>query len=116
MILQGKRILVVEDEPIIAFALEDMLIEDGADVIAVGSLQDGLANARDERFDFAILDINLGDESGLDIARKLVEKGVPFIFTTGYGEDTLAADGYPDAPVASKPYNAESIAEALSKL
>ena len=49
MILQGKRILVVEDEPIIAFALEDMLIEDGADVTAVGSLQDGLANARDER-------------------------------------------------------------------
>ena len=86
MILQGKRILVVEDEPIIAFALEDMLMEDGADVIAVGSLQDGLANARDERFDFAILDINLHGEKSYPIAHELGRKGVKFVFASGYGD------------------------------
>ncbi|WP_306096307.1 response regulator [Qipengyuania flava] len=86
MILQGKRILVVEDEPIIAFALEDMLIDDGADVIAVGSLKDGLANARDERFDFAILDINLHGEKSYPIAHELGRKGVKFVFASGYGD------------------------------
>ena len=85
MILQGKRILVVEDEPIIAFALEDMLIEDGADVIAVGSLQDGLANARDERFDFAILDINLHGEKSYPIARTGAQ-GCEIRLRRGYGD------------------------------
>ena len=78
-------ILVVEDEPIIAFALEDMLIEDGAAVVAVGSLEEGLDQAEAGVFDFAILDINR-------MARKLPDrlrlgsKGVRFVFASGYGD------------------------------
>lgn len=111
------RALIIEDNVIVAMEAESILTQLGADdVKLVSNVKAALDALDNHQFDYAILDINLGDESGLDIARKLVEKGVPFIFTTGYGEDTLAADGYPDAPVASKPYNAESIAEALSKL
>ena len=77
MPLSGKRILVVEDEPIIAFALEDMLIEDGADVVAVGSLEEGLDQAEAGVFDFAILDINLHGEKSYPIAFRLGSKARP---------------------------------------
>ncbi|HBC16301.1 MAG TPA: hypothetical protein DHV50_06475 [Erythrobacter sp.] len=86
MPLSGKRILVVEDEPIIAFALEDMLLEDGADVVAVGSLEEGLDQAEAGVFDFAILDINLHGEKSYPIAFRLGSKGVRFVFASGYGD------------------------------
>ena len=108
----GKTVLILEDEPIIAFALEDMLIEDGADVIAVGSLQDGLANARDERFDFAILDINLHGEKSYPVAARLDELGVPFVFATGYG-DAEHPPRFAKCPTITKPYQFSQIREQL---
>ena len=64
----------------------DMLLEDGADVVAVGSLQEGLDQAEAGVFDFAILDINLHGEKSYPIAHELGRKGVKFVFASGYGD------------------------------
>ena len=71
---------------IVRGALEDMLIEDGADVVAVGSLEEGLDQAEAGVFDFAILDINLHGEKSYPIAFRLGSKGVRFVFASGYGD------------------------------
>ena len=98
----------LEDEAIIAFALEDMLIWRLGRTYAVGSLQDGLANARDERFDFAILDINLHGEKSYPVADWLIEAGVEFIFATGYG-DAEHPERFRQVPTVTKPYSVEQI-------
>ncbi|MFC2952794.1 HWE histidine kinase domain-containing protein [Marinicaulis aureus] len=111
------RALIVEDNVIVAMEAESILTELGAkEVILASTVKAALAAIDKHDFDYAILDINLGDESALDIAKKLAAKVVPFIYTTGYGEDKLTAEGLPDAPVASKPYSADSLAKVLSEL
>lgn len=108
MPLTGKRILVVEDEPIIAFSLEDMLLEDGADVVAVGSLEEGLDQVEAGRFDFAILDINLHGKKSYPIAFELVRKGVRFVFASGYGDAEHPAE-LADVTTLTKPYVLDDI-------
>ncbi len=111
------RALIVEDNVIVAMEAESILTELGAQQVILTSTVKAALTAIDKHdFDCAILDINLGDESALDIATTLAAKGVPFIYTTGYGEDKLSAEGLPAAPVATKPYSAESLAKALSEL
>ncbi|MEH6685228.1 MAG: response regulator [Qipengyuania sp.] len=108
MPLTGKRILVVEDEPIIAFSLEDMLLEDGADVVAVGSLEEGLDQVEAAAFDFAILDINLHGKKSYPIAFELVRKGVRFVFASGYGDAEHPAE-LADVTTLTKPYVLDDI-------
>lgn len=108
MPLSGKRILVVEDEPIIAFALEDMLLEDGADVVAVGSLEEGLDQVEVGTFDFAILDINLHGKKSYPIAFELGRKGVRFVFASGYGDAEHPAE-LADVTTLTKPYVLDDI-------
>lgn len=111
------RALIVEDNVIVAMEAESLLLSLGArEVKLASSIKAALAAIKKHDFDFAMIDVNLGDETGLEAAKALAAKGVPFIFTTGYGEDALMEKGYPDAPLVLKPYGAESLAKALSKL
>jgi CheY-like chemotaxis protein len=113
--LGGLRLLVVEDEALVAMMLEDMLDEFGCIVVDVaGTLSKGLDLAANEQllFDGAILDVNLGGEKVYPVADRLVARGVPFIFCTGYGLDGLSAD-FAHVPTLAKPYRREDLESLL---
>lgn len=111
----GTRILIVEDDPIIAMTAEDMLDEVGCTVAAVaGTVAEALARTNDTEFDLALLDYKLRDEESLPVARKLRDGGKPFIFSTGY--DGLPPEsGFADIPVISKPYRLEQLATVIAQ-
>src|SRR4051794_21073625 len=84
--LEGLRVLVVEDESIISFLIEDLATELGAAAVwHAATVAGALALLDRQRPDAAVLDVNLGGESGLPVAERLEAMGVPFVFATGYG-------------------------------
>jgi CheY-like chemotaxis protein len=108
------RILVVEDEPIVAMCLEDILSDLGCVTIGpAGRLADGLALAERERLDAAILDINLGGERSTAIAEALRVRAVPTAFASGYG---VPPEGFETLPLVEKPYRLGDIAGVLRLL
>ena len=85
--LAGKRILVVEDEAMVAAMVEDMLVDLGATVVGpAGSVAKGLDLARNAVLDGAVLDVNLRGERVDAVAALLRERRVPLVFASGYGE------------------------------
>lgn len=112
-LLAGTRVLIVEDEAIIAMTAEDMIEEMGAIVAGTAvSLGEALALVETTAFDIALLDINLGGETSFAIADRLVALGRPFVFASGYG-DTILPGPHVGAPMIAKPYGAEALAAAL---
>jgi len=93
MTLSGKRVLLVEDEPIIAMSVEDILAELGCVVVGPAlSAAAGEELACNEQFDAALLDINMGDGASFPIAEILRQRNIPFSFATGYGSLGVPAD------------------------
>ena len=113
--LEGKRVLIVEDEPILAMALEDILLDLGCEVVGPASrIRDALRLAADASIDAAILDINIHGEQSHPVADLLAGRGVPTMFATGYG--AAHADGYAHVPILAKPYRKHDLARLLSGL
>jgi CheY-like chemotaxis protein len=113
--LAGLRLLVVEDEAMVAMLIEDMLFELGCVVSGVaGTLSRGMALASDEgfRIDGAILDINLGGEKVYPVAEALAARRVPFIFSTGYGGVGVASE-FAHVPILAKPYDQRALEQKL---
>ncbi|MFO1013703.1 MAG: response regulator [Caulobacteraceae bacterium] len=112
---KGRRILVVEDEMMIAMLVEDMLADLGCDVVGPAhGLETALKMATDDdHLDAAVLDVNLGGQQVFAVADALRAKGVPAIFSTGYGEAGLR-DVDAGAPVLQKPFRAGDLAKALN--
>ena len=109
-------ILIVEDEFLIALDTEDTLRDLGHDVAGPAlTLDEGLAIARDERIDAALLDVNLTDGTSRPIAELLRAKAVPFAYVTGYGH-APTEDGFPAAPVVGKPAGRDDLATVLHSL
>jgi CheY-like chemotaxis protein len=103
--LRGRRALVVEDESLVAMLVEDILLDLGAKVEVAMRLCEALRQAREGVFDFAILDVNLGNGDRSDaVADVLAARRIPFVFATGYGERGLAAQ-YLAIPTLQKPYH-----------
>ena len=114
-LLAGLRVLVLEDEPIVAMMLEDMLLELGCTVIGPAStLSEGLALARSGGFDVAVLDINVNGQRSDPIARALDACGARYTFATGYGSAGLPDTGH--RHVIQKPYTLDQLGEALVRL
>jgi DNA-binding response OmpR family regulator len=108
----GKRILVVEDEALVACLVEEMLTELGAIVIGPAtSVTDGLRMAENELIDMAVLDVNVRDERIDPVARVLQAKNVPVVFATGYGTTMVSSTA--GGTVLEKPYTHERLAAAL---
>lgn len=102
--LQGLRVLVVEDEALVAMLVEDMLADLGCEVIGpAGSVRAALEILGRETPQAAILDVNLGGEPVYPVADALMKAGVPFVLATGYGEAGVA-EAYRGAPVLQKPF------------
>jgi CheY-like chemotaxis protein len=113
--LQGRRLLIVEDEYLIAADLAGTLVNGGAEVIGpVGSVADALALISADAPDGAILDINLGEERAYSIADELRERGVPFVFATGY-EAWVIPEAYRDIPRCEKPIDTRVLARLLTR-
>jgi CheY-like chemotaxis protein len=113
--LVGLRLLVVEDEALVAMALEDMLDALGCVVVDVaGTVSRGVALAADAALplDGAILDVNLGGEKVYPVAERLAARGVPFVFCTGYGRAGIAND-FAHVPTLSKPYSERQLHDLL---
>jgi CheY-like chemotaxis protein len=110
-----RRILLVEDEPMIAFALEDMVLELGYEVVGPAyRLFEALELAAHEHFDGAVLDVNLNEQQSFPVADLLHRRGIPFLFATGYAEGGVGWTG--EAPVIAKPYGRDQLGRALAAL
>lgn len=111
-----KRVLIVEDEALVAMLLEDMLDDAGHQVAfcasSIAQALDYVAGSADS-FDFAILDVNLGGEPSFPIAEALAARGKRFAFATGYGPAGLP-DGWRDRPTLSKPFGAQDVERVLA--
>lgn len=112
----GKRILLVEDEALVAMLLEDLVADLGAVVIGPeGQLDLAIALAETETLDAAILDINLGGKRSYGVADALRQRSIPFAFATGYGASGVD-DSHRDVPVLMKPYSAQDVSRTLAEL
>ena len=112
----AKRILVVEDEYLIRMLLEDMLTDLGYEIAgAVGTIKEAGELAATAAFDLAILDVNLDGKEVFPVAEILAKRNLPFVFVTGYGENSLP-DPYRGRPALQKPFQAEQLKSALAKL
>jgi DNA-binding response OmpR family regulator len=114
--LAGFRILILEDEYLIAMDVEQLCRDHGAeDAVLIRDL-DGLDEVvADERFDVAVIDAMLGGRSTLDFARGLKARKVPFVFATGYDDAAERFADFPGVPVVGKPYGGNELVEAIAR-
>ena len=116
-ILAGRRILVVEDEMLVAMSIEDTLVDAGGEVVgpaptvgrALGLLQD------EAKIDAVVLDMNLQGHSGLPVADACDERSIPFLILSGYGDTALSGTRHA-APILSKPFASAVLVKALTTL
>ena len=111
-----RRALVVEDEIMVAMYVEDLLTELGFEVAGIATgLDQALPLAREGSFDFAVLDINLAGQLSFPIADVLRERGIPFLFASGYGSKGLI-EAYRSTIRIQKPFVRRDLAQAIAKI
>lgn len=110
----GRRVLVVEDESLVAMLLETILEDMGCEPVGpAATVEDGLRLAADGgRVDAALLDVNVAGRQVFPVAEALRERGVPFVFSTGYGEGGLP-DEWRGHPTLQKPFTEAAVRDAL---
>ena len=113
--LGGRRLLVVEDDYLVAMDLADELTDHGAQVVGpAGSVEEALALvAADSAIDGAVLDINLRNEKVYPVAEALHARGIPFVFTTGY-DAWLVPEAYAGFPRLPKPVDIRALVQSIS--
>ena len=112
--LEGRRILVVEDEVLLAMELEALYRKQGFHVIGpVSSVADALGRIDREGPDIASLDVNLRGMSSAPVAIRLRERGIPFVLLTGYGERIMQDPAFRGAVMLRKPYAMRDLIAAL---
>lgn len=111
-----RRVLLVEDEVIVAMYVEDVLNDLGCEVIEIAtSLPQALAAAREDDFDFAVLDINLAGETSFPVADVLRERRIPFLFISGYTSGGVT-EQYRNEARLRKPFRAVDLERAIGSL
>src|SRR3954466_1065164 len=120
-LLGARRVLVVEDEAIVAMLVEDKLAEAGAMVLGpAGSVAEALrlieAAATDGGLSGAVLDINLDGIGVAPVADRLAALGVPFLFATGWVVDGPLVGGHAAVPVLEKPFDSRTLVAAVDAL
>jgi CheY-like chemotaxis protein len=113
--LAGRRVLVVEDEALVMMMIEDVLLDAGCEVVVAGNVARALAAIGAERFDAAILDVNLDGSPSYDVADALAARGTPFLFSTGYGADGMRP-AYRHCRVLTKPFAEDDLVRSLSAI
>jgi len=116
--LRGRRVLVVEDEALVAMLVEDALVDAGCDVVGpVATVAEALSllDGTETPPEAAVLDLNLAGETSAPVADELARRGVPFVVATGYGAAGLPPE-HKDVPVLAKPYDPAELTAALARL
>jgi CheY-like chemotaxis protein len=109
------RVLVVEDEAIVAMFIEDTLAELGHQAVAIAGRMDKAADlAKTLDIDLAILDVNLNGEHTYPLAEILSGRNIPFVFATGYGRASLS-ERWTDATMVQKPFQSRELAAAIAQ-
>lgn len=108
-----QRILIVEDEIVVALFLEDVLADFGYEVAGVVSHLDE-AMAREPDYDIALLDVHINGRSVFDFADMLASRDIPFVFATGYGERGIP-EHHRGRPVLQKPFQPEDLRRILQE-
>jgi DNA-binding response OmpR family regulator len=109
------KILMAEDEELIAMILEDILSDAGYEVVPASTLTSALGLSTETRMDAAILDVNLGREEVFPLAAQLQQQGVPFLFASGYGDENIPPE-FSGHEVLLKPFGARMILDAVGRL
>lgn len=114
--LNGRRILIVEDETLVSMVIEEALKDLGCAIVGPVATRDGaLALAKAEPLDGALLDVNLGGEPVYPVADALFSRGIPFAFVTGYGHGGIA-DRYAKMPTLVKPFQLSTVERVLGEI
>lgn len=111
--LVGLRVLLVEDESLLAMDIELLLQDFGCRMVGWAStLDDALRLAETEEFDLAVLDVSVARKMVFPVAEILARRDIPFLFTTGYGRESVRED-LRDRPILRKPYSPEQLRAAM---
>lgn len=111
-----ERVLLIEDNMIIALDTEEMLRELGiGDVTVAGSVTQAMRAIETDKPEFAVLDFNLGEESSEPVARELVRQGVPFVLATGYSAKEVRFEELGAKAILKKPYDKSDLAKAIAE-
>jgi CheY-like chemotaxis protein len=112
----GLRVLLVEDEPLIALDGEQILRSMGVDeIVWVRSVAEGMQRLDTHKFDVAFLDLRLGMESSIPLARRLADLNVPFGFITGFHDDAIPPE-FKNRPIVPKPFMPRQLSDLLLQL
>jgi CheY-like chemotaxis protein len=117
ILLAGTKALIVEDQMLIAMDLEQMLDTIGiSEIVTTNSTREALERLGTFNPDIAILDVNLGGETSEAIADELDRRKIPFLFATGYGEQSIIPARFSSKSIVRKPYDTGMVAAQLSQL
>jgi DNA-binding response OmpR family regulator len=112
----ARKVLVVEDEALVAMLVEDALLDAGFGVIGpAATVEEAMALLDHERPDAVVLDLNLAGETSTPVADLLAARGIPYVIATGYGASGLPA-GHQDAMVLAKPYDPAELTSMLGRI
>jgi DNA-binding response OmpR family regulator len=115
--LQGRRVLIVEDEMLVALEIEDLLQQQGCVVLGPAPRVNRALTLLDrERPDAALLDLNLRGELATPVAAELSAQGVPFVLVTGYGKMQSREPELRDAPRVDKPVHHRELLRVLAQV
>lgn len=111
-----QRIMIVEDEAMLALVLEQDLADAGYQTVGPFTDVEGACRAAfEEHFEKAIIDINLRGEMSYPVAQALSERKIPFLFLSGYGTESMP-EQYRDFPRLSKPYDRGQLLQMIREL
>lgn len=111
--LAGRRVLIIEDKSMVTMLLQDMLADIGCEVAGFAfRYPDALTKSTSLLFDAAILDVNLNGQHTFPIAEAIGERGLAYVFSTGYGEASIP-EPLQSAPVLQKPFRQADLERAL---
>src|SRR5882762_8779118 len=113
--IYGRRIMIVEDEALVAMILEDQLEELGLSIVATcANVADAMGAIDKNTPDAAILDVNLGGQLVYPVADRLIDRGIPFVFVTGYGRESIDRR-YDSIHVLEKPVEREALEAVFAR-
>jgi CheY-like chemotaxis protein len=113
----GSRVLVIEDEPLVALQLQMDLESGGYQVVGPGrSLPEGIALAQSEDIDAALVDVRLGHDLSVQIADLLLARKIPFVFATGYSDSAILPEHLREVPRLNKPFSMDQLRQTVERL